>query len=476
MTRINTNIGALRATYNLQQNNRSLNTSLERLSTGFKINRASDNPAGLVISEKLRSQITGLKSAVENTEKASNILNTTEGALNEVNTLLMNIKALALEAANDGALSQDEIDANQSEIDSAVATINRVANTTSFGTTRLLDGTRDYITSGVSTGYISEMKIYSAGITNENSNMQVNITITQNASQAILSNTTSGIGVNGATLLVSGNKGSSVLEFSTSAANSAIVAAVNGVTDNTGVTAVVSGGALLFKSQFYGKSEFVTVKDIKNLSSTTRYMNARDEGANLSGTINGLKIDADGLTLKTNTYNLTAEITLSSTFFTALTTGATSATSSFYITGGGFAFNIGNDINANNKAFVGLQRMTSENLGDRSVGFLNDITIGGAYDLSTNPEQATEIIEAAIDDVTRLRARIGAMVSNTFESNLNSLNESMTNLQESESRIRDTDFAAETATFTRNQILVQAATAMLAQANVTPQSVLQLLA
>lgn len=475
MTRINTNIAALQAMRDLRGNNKALNSSLEKLSTGFRINRASDGPASLVISERLRSQVAAMNQAVDNTERATNIVRTAEGALDEVNRLLTSIQDLVLEAANDGAISKDEILANQAEIDSAVETINRIANTTSFAGIRLLDGTRDYTTSGVARGNISELSINGAGIFNTTSQVAVTVRVTQNASQAILSNSSSGIGASGAQLLVSGNRGSQLLTFNSSAANSAILAAVNSVTGNTGVSATLSSSTLFFQSEYYGDDQFVAVKDIQNVSASTQYMNARDFGANVAATVNGLKVETDGLKIKVDTFNLKADITLSANYYDALRGATTSATSTFHITGGGFAFNIGNETASNHKAFVGLQRMTAENLGDRSVGFLSDLTTGGTSDLSTNPDNAQDIIEKAIDDVTRLRARLGAWETNTFQSQIHSLEEAVKNLTEAESRIRDVDFAAETTTFTKNQILVQASTSVLAQANLTPQSVLQLL-
>jgi len=478
MTRINTNIAAIRAMSDLSRSNKSLSVSLERLSTGFQINRASDAPAGLIISERLRTQIASLHQAVDNTERAINVLQTAESALGEVNSLLIQLQDLILESANAGAVSDEEILANQAQVDSAVQTITRIANTSSFAGIHLLDGSRDYQTSGVPRGSISEMKIYGAQITNISSSLAVTVTVTQNASQAIISNTASGIGTSGATLLISGNVGSQALKFNPNAANSAILAAVNSVANNTGVNGILSGGTMFFQSQKFGVEEFVSVVDLQNLSSSTQYINETDYGRDQTANINGAVADSRGLTVQVDSFNLKAELTLSSNFYANHTNNSaftTSATATFYITGGGFAFNIGESTTDNNKAFVGIQRATADNLGDRSVGFLNDIVTGGTYSLRKNPEQAKQIVEFAIDDVSNLRARLGATTANTFTTNINSLDEELRNLIESESRIRDTDFAKETTEFTKNQILVQAGTSVLAQTNTAPQIVLQLL-
>jgi len=132
MSRINTNVSSLIAQRNLATNNTSLSESLTRLSTGLKINRGADDPSGLIVSERLRGEIQGVNQAIENAERATNVIATTEGALAEINALLTSIKSLTIEAANTGAFSPEEIEANQLEIDSAVEAITRISNTTSF--------------------------------------------------------------------------------------------------------------------------------------------------------------------------------------------------------------------------------------------------------------------------------------------------------------------------------------------------------
>ena len=139
MARINTNVAALTAQRGLRQSQQSLNSTLERLSSGLRINRGADDPAGLIASENLRSEITGINQAVDNSQRASNVISTTEGALNEVASLLLNIKSLVVQAANSGALSPEEIQANQLQVDSAVQSITRISNTTTFAALSVRD-------------------------------------------------------------------------------------------------------------------------------------------------------------------------------------------------------------------------------------------------------------------------------------------------------------------------------------------------
>ena len=132
MSRINTNINSLIAQPILGQQNKALGLSLERLSTGLAIVRGADNPAGLIVSERLRSEIAGITQAIDNAERAQNVISTTEAALQEIATLLTSVKGLTIEAANTGAFSEAEIGANQLQIDSAVDSITRISNATSF--------------------------------------------------------------------------------------------------------------------------------------------------------------------------------------------------------------------------------------------------------------------------------------------------------------------------------------------------------
>src|SRR5207237_315253 len=137
---INTNIASLTAQNNLNQTQNALQTSLERLSSGLKINRGADGPAALVISEQQRAQIAGLQQAIQNTEKGVTLVQTGEGALNEVSALLVKIRALALDSANSAINDPNALAANQAEVTSALGTIDNIAANTTFGSKHLLDG------------------------------------------------------------------------------------------------------------------------------------------------------------------------------------------------------------------------------------------------------------------------------------------------------------------------------------------------
>ena len=148
MSRINTNVGAIIANTNLQKSQAALSTSLQRLSSGLRINSGADDPAGLIASESLKSEIQGINTAISNSTQATNVISTADAALSEVSNLLVSIKGLVVQAANTGAMSPDEIQANQLQVDSAIASITRISNSTTFGGLQLLNGSLGYITSG----------------------------------------------------------------------------------------------------------------------------------------------------------------------------------------------------------------------------------------------------------------------------------------------------------------------------------------
>src|SRR5262245_2524949 len=233
MARINTNVASLTAQRGLDKTQKTLSDTLQRLSPGLRITRGADDPAGLIASEGLRSEISGITQAIDNSQRASNVISTAEGALSEVASLLLNIKDLVVEAANAGALSPEEIAANQLQIDSAVESITRISNTTTFAGLHLLNGSLDYITSGVTNSAITALHISQSNF-GTNANIPVQIEVVTSARTAELQFRASAIGAP-VTLEITGNDGVDVLQFTSAATASAIAFAVNRITDTTGV-------------------------------------------------------------------------------------------------------------------------------------------------------------------------------------------------------------------------------------------------
>jgi flagellin len=474
MSRINTNVAALTAQRGLHRSQKGLNDTLQRLSTGLRINRGADDPAGLIASEGLRSEISGISQAIDNSERAANVIATAEGALSEVASLLLSIKSLVVEAANTGALSPEEIQANQIQVDSAIESITRIANATTFAGLKLVNGSLDYITSGVTTTDISSLRVTQANFGTA-AFQPVEVNVITSAKTAELQYQASAVTGGPLTLEVRGNEGVETLSFTGSAGVSAILFAVNQVRDATGVQAEYINSAnpnsgITFNSTDYGSSQFVAVRAQSGAFATVDELgnaSAREVGQDAVATINGAQAVADGRNISLNTVTLDVDLKLSEAFGIG--------TTSFAITGGGATFQLGPQVSTAQQVGIAIQSIAATALGDDEVGFLNNLRTGGVAELRSDPRAASDIIETAIRQVATLRGRLGAFERNTLETNVNSLQVALENVTSSESIIRDADFAAETAALTRAQILTQAGTSVLATANTTPQNVLSLL-
>jgi len=466
MSRINQNISSMQAMRSLNRNNTDLSTRLQRLATGLKINTGKDAPAGLIASEKLRSEITGISQAIDNTTRASNVVNTAEGSLTEVSSLLLELQSLTIEAANTGALSNDEINANQLQVDSIINSINRIANTTQFGGRKLLNGSLGYSTSGVAASSISAISVNSAKLP-DNGTMQVNIIVTNSAELAEVGYT-GGALVSSVTLEIAGVDGTEQVSLGAGSTVSAILDAINQYTTATGVSATLSGADIRINSTEYGTDKFIAVRSLSGTFTTT---GNRDNGLDASVSINGVTAQVKGKIASIRTPQLDLEVDLS-----AAMASNTSTAKTLFVTGGGMKFQIGSEVNRPGQYSLGLNSIAASQLGNGVTGYLSSILTGGTNSLvSGNTTQAQKIISESISMVSELRGRLGALQKNVFETNINSLGVTMENVTASESAIRDADFAKETAALTRAQILSQANTSVLSQANAIPQQVLSLL-
>jgi flagellin len=468
MSRINSNIASLQAFHRLNRNNADLATRLQRLSSGLRINSGKDAPAGLIASETLRSEINGIGQAIDNSQRANNVINTAEGALGEVSALLLEVQSLTNEAANTGALSPEEIKANQLQVDAILNSVNRIANTTQFNGVKLLNGSLDYTTSGVVASQISIAQVYAAKIP-DNATVNIAVQVTASAEVGQIDFTASGIGATPTTIEIAGNVGAEQLTFAASAHNSAIAVAINQIKEATGVSAsVIAGGDLALYSTQYGSRQFVSVKTISGT-----FVDGKDFGKDAVVNVNGSAAEVDGLVASVRTADLDLSLTLTPKLGQI---GGGVATTSFAITGGGAKFQIGSEVNRQGQVHVGIGAVATTKLGNDVLGYLSSIGSGGGNSLvAGNTVKAQKILTEAIRQVATLRGRLGALQKDQLETNINSLSVALENVTASESAIRDADFAEETAKLTRAQVLVQATTSVLAQANASPQNVLSLL-
>jgi flagellin len=485
MSRINTNVSSLIAQHNLGKTNRELSTSLERLSTGLRINRGADDPAGLIVSERLRSEIKGVGQAIDNSERAVNVIATAEAALQEISTLLTETKALIVQAANTGAISKAEIEANQLQIDSAIDSITRISNTTSFAGLKLLNGSLDYLTSGVNSSQIQDVKVYSANF-GTNATIPVTVEVLNSAETASLfisGNTTGSAGqfLSSVTIEVQGVNGVQVFSFASGTALSAVAFAINQTSDATGVHAALRNAAsqtsgLVLTSSGYGSDSFVSVRKINGGSFFQTFTGQggtatnRDAGEDVLALVNGSLALGDGTRVSANSPTLNMSLNLTQSAAQQL------STYTFTITGGGANYQIGSSVNSSQQVGFGIHSVAASHLGNDTVGYLESVKSGNANSLVAGRQRAaSDVIDASIDQIAVMRGRLGAFERNTLQTTIRSSQISLENLTAAESKIRDTDFAYETSRLTRAQILVQAGTSQLAIANSTAQSVLTLL-
>lgn len=501
MSRINTNVSSIIGQRVLGQNNGTLSTALERLSTGLKINRGKDDPAGLIASENLRSEKSALTAAIGNAERADQVVNIAEGGLQEVSSLLTELQGLLTTSANSAGLSESEKQANQLQIDSILQTIDRVAGATNFQGSKLLNGNMDYQVNGVASS-VTDFQVRGAKF--NGASQAVSAIVTQSAQQAGLfmsfgaANIDLGSGQQ-FVIEVGGSAGNRELQFASGTSLANIAAAINAVNNVTGVTATVSGTGIRMVSDSFGSAEFVSLKvtnagaiaggsGILTLSSTnfatanaasaqafnssTASNGIRDLGQDIGGTINGLLAVGRGKQMSVNSDFLDVAFTFNTSASQTL-----AAVNAFSITGGGADFQLSSQVNVGGKVSVGIGDISTRKLGSSELGFLNDLASGRAFNVVNGGDfsQAQKIVGKAIEEVSSTRGRLGAFQKNVVGATIRSLNVAFENTTAAESVIRDADFATETAALTRNQILVQASTNVLALANQSPQNVLALL-
>ena len=387
---INTNVMSLNAQRNLNTSSASLSTSIQRLSSGMRINSAKDDAAGLAISERFTTQIRGLDVATRNANDGISLAQTAEGAMVEISNNLQRVRELSVQSAN-ATNSTSDRKALQAEVDQLVGEIDRVARQTNFNGTSLLDGS------------------FSGAL----------FQVGADAGQTI--------GIN------------SIINANTSKLGEAKYAATTTATDALAGTATAAGsvGGMTINSIAIDKVD-VAVGDTGS-DVTKRLAAAINDKMDQTGVY--AKINADDK-LELHSLEAGKDLTLTAPTQTAATG----------ITGG---------------ALAGLAAGTAAAGSNASVANVDITTVEGA-------QKALSIMDQALGSVNSARADMGA-IQNRFSSTIANLSTTSENLSASRSRIRDTDYAKETAELTRTQILQQAGTSMLAQANSSTQNVLSLL-
>ncbi|MCA3220105.1 MAG: flagellin [Burkholderiales bacterium] len=495
---INTNVASLNAQRNLNSSQSLQSMAIQRLSSGLRINSAKDDAAGLAISERFTSQIRGLDQATRNANDGISLAQTAEGGLSTLGDLLQRMRELAVQSANSTNSSSDR-GALQAEVSQLQQEINRVATTTQFNGLNLLDGTLGSAQFQVGA----------------NANQTINLSISDVQGGAIgnygyTTAATAGTSVEAAaagtdastvtnrvaqqTLQINGNGQSASVSVGTGASAKAVADLVNAKTGTTGVSATASTYATLGGLQLAGTLTFslqgngnavsigVSVGSTSDLSSVAQAINAQSATTGITASATGGTVQLtsrDGYDIKiadfSNSSGTSGTITLTGTSssFTATGAGATlgaAATSDTSVVGGQVTFNSNANFTVNTSAGSTLFGASGAQQAAGSLATVSNIDISSV----NGANAALQTIDSALQTVNSVRAQLGA-VQNRFVNTISNLQITSENLASSRSRIMDADFASETAKLTRANVLQQAGTAMLAQANALPNNVLALL-
>ena len=484
-----TNVSSLNAQRNLTKSGEGLATSMQRLSSGMRINSAKDDAAGLQISNRLTSQVNGLGVAQRNANDGISMAQTAEGAMQESTSILQRMRDLALQSAN-GSNSASDREALQKEVSQLQTELTRIADTTSFGDQKLLDGSFG-------------TKSFQVGA---NANETISLGLSSIKASDIgtkrfdLAGTTAGLGeataagatagtANGVTaggLSITGKSGSAVAVANAANATAATIAdSVNSVSNTTGVTAdaktqvqlsgLTAAGALSF--ELNGSVISAAPSSTTDLASIAAAVNEKSGTTGVAATLNDagnlVLTDESGANIQIGNFSSAGDIVATGMEYdgtvgaTAVTlTGATASTDSTVIAGA-------IRLNSTESFSVTSGDVT---LGANTAANVSASVTVGSVDLGTQSgaQDALAIIDGAISQIDSQRATLGA-IQNRFGHTISNLANIQENVSASRSRIQDTDFAVETAQMTKNQILQQAGTSILAQSNQLPQAALSLI-
>ncbi len=499
------NIPSLFAQSTLGNTTSALDTSLQRLSSGLKINSGADGPAALVISQEQLAQIAGLQTAIQNTSKATDLVQTADGALGTINNLLTQIRGLALDSANSGVQDVTALAANQAQINNAIDTINRIASNTQFGTKKLLDGSAGISASSTDTADLTGLTATStttpgsyvvtttnAGNGDQNAQKGVVSVVvgTSGAGTAFLSNTTN-LGAAEA-LTINGPAGTAVVNLAAGETNTQVANAINAYTSQTGVvadTGAASGGLRLYTQQF-GQNFSVTSSVAAGNGTTGIGTTAVNTASTASGTDFNVTAGQNAVVDITTPGGSTVTVTGNGNTVAASTgqaaglsftltpssanpfVSSTVASSTITVANGTLTFQIG--ANAGQTASIAINNVSASSIG---IVAGNQFANLQAIDVTTTAgaQSAIAVIDKAINDVTTEAGKLGAFQTNTLQSTANNLQATLTNTQAAESTIANTDYSSEIANFTQLQVQLQAGTSVLGVANQIPQDVLSLL-
>ncbi|WP_214835308.1 flagellin [Exiguobacterium sp. s36] len=452
---INHNLNSMNAHRNMSFNTAQTGKAMEKLSSGLRINRAGDDAAGLAISEKMRGQIRGLDQATRNSQDGISMIQTAEGALNETHSILQRMRELSVQSSNDTNTGDDRKEI-QKEVEQLKSEINRISETTEFNTQKLLNGSLASV--GASNNSANVEVVSTSGLKVGDYSVTVTTAATKavgtGASYAADADVNTAFGATSKTISINGAS----IDTSNVTTKQELLNAINAKSTETGFVASFNTDELTFTANEFGsgKTLAITGADSALMSGTPGFT----DGADAVVTVTNPDSVSQSVT------GVGQEINYQGAEFLAKGNAATGATVT--VASSGASLQIG--ANKDQNILVAINEISTNTLGGTSEGFVKDI------DLRTKDgaNSAVAVLDKAIQNVSGERSKLGA-TQNRLEHTISNLSTSAENLQAAESRIRDVDMAKEMMNFTKNNILNQAAQAMMSQSNQQPQAVLQLL-
>ena len=483
--RIYNNSSVINSHRNLQINTKSVEKSFEKVSSGLRINRAADEPASLVVSERLRSQIASVEQAVRNIETDISVLQTAEASLEEINNTLVHMRQLAVHAANEGANDKYALEADQQEIEAALQSIDKIARTTSFGNKKLLDGSSGV--GGITTNPLVEF-VEASPKTQASGAEGYDVRISQTATKSIIiaeEELSADQIEDGETLRII-EKGK-VAEYTTNSQDNvlSVVSKLNQAIKRNGLDVIVylsDNDKLVIQHKEFGS------KYTFSASSTSEGIFSDDDGevleafkgADVRGYLNGEATVGDGQVLIGAAGSATVDglkvryLGQEGGLIADDDDSGSEFVGKVFVDQNSLIFQTGPDYGHTTKVTLGS--VNTDNLGrgvENTSRFskLNDINVQSHQGAS----DGMKLIDEAITTVTSVRGKIGATQKNDLESGLRNMRTFRENLVAAESTIRDSDYAEEVSKLTKNQVMQNASFSIMAQNNANLRNILSLL-
>lgn len=491
MSPITNNIAAFMTHNALATHNQRMFQSLRNLSTGLRVETAKDDPGGMVASNALQSDIVGIDAAMNSINRGEQIIATAEGAITQINELLLELQAIVTESGNQGGLGQSERSARQGEIDLILEAIDRIATGTEFNGNKLLDGNLDYELSGNGLSDFEWVNVNNARLGTNGEGLDIHTDVLVAAEKGIAGitlnggvlNTSMGLSV---TFEITGPGGVQQFTFADGTNKLDMEASISTFAEELGIEVDLSSNdELIIQSRDYGSDQFLSVKAVEvngqdsGGNTFVKSFNGAewnfepdnehsDTGSNAQMLINGQVASVQGLEARVVANGFDLEVRLDESSNEV-------GSSNFKVVSGGAFFDIATGPSRSGLSSLGIRSMTTGSIGGFD-GVLNELRTGGsAAVIDGDMLKAQRIIKESVEQVSSIQGRLGSFMRYTLESARDTLGTTLEQVAAADSGIRDADLAWETASLARAQMLSQSAMQALSIANSHPMQVLSLL-